>query len=65
MERDKGVRTVSEIPGDLRSLHARVGGRKIGVEELHEKSECRPFEIYPLCRLTRAKPGRDISEALA
>ena len=35
------------------------------LEEFHERSECQQFEIYPLSRLSRAKPGRDISEALA
>ena len=35
------------------------------MEELHEREECRQFEIYPLSRLVRAMPGRDISEALA
>ena len=40
-------------------------GRRIDEEEFHEKDECYPFEICPLSRLVRAKPGRDISEALA
>ena len=64
-ERERGIRVVAEIPGDLRSLHARVNGRNIDPEEFHETNECHPFEIYPLARLTRAKPGRDISGALA
>ena len=64
MEKDRGIRQVAEVGGDLRSLHACVGGRRIDLEEFHEREECHQYEIIPLARLVRSRPGRDVSEAL-
>ena len=65
MERARGVRAVGEVPADPRSWHARVCGRRIDLDQFHEKEEHLPMEVYQLARLTQEKPGRDISEALA
>ena len=37
MERAQGVRVVGEIPADLRSQHARVHGRRVDLDQFHEK----------------------------
>ena len=64
MEVNLGVRSVAEIPKESRPWRACTKGRQRDLEELHERDECH-IPIQPLFRLTRARPGKDVSEALA
>ena len=49
MDRDRGLRVVAEIPIGSRTLHARVGGRPIDLEDFDENNaSANPSRFIPL-----------------